>query len=242
MSGGGRFGAALAGAATAFAPILWERLPELVHQPRAQWWRDATVAQRLIADAAALAGADAMFLFAAAEAVRETVESGHGGDDVIDALAAGEAAAAGAELAACLRAAGGCAVIAALPDPVALCRALHGEEAEAAEDAFTDLALSYLQAGVDALAVIGDGAEEIAAGVARGCRVAELFGTPVLGLRVGPAEASGWVHDGPELGVLGDAGEWPGLGVRGVVVTPGDVSGRWDAQRLRAAGNEGRER
>ena len=66
---------------------MWERLPALVHQERADWWKDPTVGQRLIGDAAALAGADAMFVFVAAEAVRSAVAEGARGDAALDALA-----------------------------------------------------------------------------------------------------------------------------------------------------------
>ncbi|MGB8878161.1 MAG: hypothetical protein WCD11_17690, partial [Solirubrobacteraceae bacterium] len=76
MSGRQRFLDALARHGLAFAPIVWEALPVLVHQERADWWRDPTVGQRMIADAAALAAADAMFVFAADEAVRAALAVG----------------------------------------------------------------------------------------------------------------------------------------------------------------------
>ena len=98
MSGRDRFLGALAGESLAFAPIVWERLPALVHQERVDWWQDPNVGQRLIGDAAALAAADAMFVFAAAEAVEVRWRRGERGDAALDGLASGEAARRGAEL------------------------------------------------------------------------------------------------------------------------------------------------
>ena len=87
MSGRERFLSALAGRELAFAPIVWERLAALVHQEREGWWQDPTVAGRLMGDAAALAGADAMFVLAAGEAVRRAAASGLRGDAALDGLA-----------------------------------------------------------------------------------------------------------------------------------------------------------
>jgi len=236
LSGRERFRRALGGDELAFAPIVWERLPALVHQEQADWWRRRVLAQRLIADAAALAVADAMFVFVADEAIRCAVEAGERGDDVIDALARGAASVAGTELVACLREVSAHAVIAALPPAPALRRTLSGEEPEAAEDAFTDLTSSYLDAGADAIAVVGDDAGEVAEGVRRAGKLGKLFDRPVLGLCVDGATVTGWAEDGTALGVVADAAGWAAVD-RGVVITAGDVSSRWDAAALRAVGS-----
>ncbi len=209
MTGRERFREAIAGRAVAFAPILWERLPELVRQPQAGWWRDPTVGRRLLADAAALAAADAMFVCVGAD----------------------EAADSGAALVAAVREADPFAVIAAVPAPAELMRSLGLEEIEDAEDEFSDLAVASLEAGADAIAVIGADRAEVDAGVVRAARAGELFGRPVLGV----CGEQGWIDGGDALRVVSLEGEWP-VGP-GVVTTPGDVSGRWSAEQLHATGS-----
>jgi hypothetical protein len=235
LSGRDRFLGALAGEGLAFAPIVWARLPALVHQEQAGWWKDPTVAQRLIADAAALAGADAMFVCVAGEAVRSVVRSGATGDEALDGLASGDDALHGAELVRTLRAVAPHAVIAAVPAPAALQRELGAEEPDAAEDAFTDFVTSHLEAGADAVAVIGAEALEVTDGMDRAVRLAELFGRRLLGVCGEGEETKAWDEQGEPLGVITSEGDWPDR-ASGVVITPGDVSGRWDAVRLRAVG------
>lgn len=217
-------------------PIVWERLPELIHQERADWWRYPALAQRLIADVAALAIADGMFVFAADEAIGCAMAAGQLGDDAVDALARSPESASGSELVACMREASGHAVIPALPPPAALRRSLSGDELEPAEDAFTDLASAYLEAGADAVAVNGGDAVEVADGVRRAAALGKLYGRPVLGLCQTGETTSGWTEHGAALGVVSETGGWP-ANDSGVVITPGDVSSRWDAARLRAVGS-----
>ena len=235
MTGRDRFLSALAGHGLAFAPIVWDRLPALVHQEREDWWQDPTVGQRLIGDAAALAGADAMFVFVAAEAVRAAAAAGSRGDAALDALSRSEGAEPGAELVRALRAVAPHAVIAAVPAPATLQRELSGEAPEAAEDAFTDFVSGSLEAGADAVAVTGDEAVEVNAGMDRALRLVQLFGRPLLAVCGDEGATKGWDEHGDPLGVISPAGDWPDR-VAGVVITPGDVSGRWDAARLRAVG------
>jgi hypothetical protein len=230
-----RFVAAVSGQALAFAPIVWERLPALVHQERADWWQDPAGGQRLIGDAASLARADAMFVFAAAEAIACAGSAGVRGDDALDSLVRRPEIAHGAALIGCLHDVATHGVIAAIPAPGELQAALHGDEIEAAEDAFSDLASAFLDAGADALAVTAQRPGDLAAGVRRAAEIAKLFGRPVLGLSSGDRRASGSTADGSPLGVLSDAGAWPAM-TAGVVITPGDISGRWDAAALRDAG------
>jgi hypothetical protein len=235
LSGRDRFLGALAGEGVAFAPIVWERLPALVHQDQAGWWKDPTVAQRLTADAAALAGADAMFVCAAAETVRSAVAEGAHGDAALDALASGEDARCGVELVRALRATAAHAVIAAVPSPAVLQRGLGADEPDAAEDAFTDFISGYLEAGADAVAVIGAEALEVTDGMDRAARLVELFGRRRVGVCGDGADIKAWDEQGEPLGVISPDGEWPDR-ASGVVITPGDVSARWDAARLRAVG------
>ena len=235
LSGRQRFLDAMAGHGLAFAPIVWEALPALVHQERADWWRDPTFGQRLIADAAALAAADAMLVFAAAEAVRGALAVGERGDAALDALASTAAVADGAELVRCLREVADHGVIAAVPAPEALQRALDGTQPEVAEDAFTDLCSAYLEAGADALAIMGEEGGEVGAGVTRAARLAGLYRRLVLGVAERNGEIEAWDEHGEPLGIISAQGEWPARQA-GVVITPGDVSTRWDAARLRAVG------
>lgn len=225
----------MAGTGRAFAPMVWAQLPELVRQPALDWWRDPTVGQRLLADAAAIAGADAMFVLVARELIRSAQAAGLTGDRAIDGLAGGGDARDGVALLACLSEVARYAVIAGVPDPFVLRGALGGEELETAEDAVSDLCTAYLQAGADALAVIGSERSQVADGVSRAAMVAGLFGRPVLGVVLSDGGAAGWVHGGgAPLAVVSDEGVVSGDG--GVVITDGDVSGRWDAERLAGTG------
>jgi hypothetical protein len=230
-----RFLAAVSGHALAFAPILWEQLPALVRQERADWWQDPAGGQRLIADAAALAQADAMFVFVAAEAIESAVSAGALGDDALDSLVARPEIGKGVELIRCLHDVATHGVIAAVPAPSNLRAAFDGAEIEAAEDAFSDLASAFLEAGADALAVTAQQADEAAAGVRRAAQIGTLFGRPVLGVCTADEATSGWTADGSPLGVVSPNGAWPVM-TAGVVITPGDVSGRWDAPSLRDVG------
>jgi hypothetical protein len=230
-----RFRTALEGVDLAFAPLVWRQLPSLVHQEQADWWQDPSTGQRLIADAAALARADAMFVFAAAEAVTSAVAQGSRGDAGLDSLAGTPAAVRGVELVQCLHDVADHATIAAVPTPGRLLSELDGEEIEAAEDAFSDLVSAYLQAGADALAVTGARSDEINAGVSRAIELGKLYGRPVLGICLAGGDTEGWDQNGAPLGVISSGGTWP-ADVTGVVITPGDVSGRWDADQLRAVG------
>jgi hypothetical protein len=237
LSGRDRFLGALAGDGVAFAPIVWERLPALVHQEQAEWWKDPTVGQRLIGDAAALAGADAMFVFAAAELVRSAVAEGARGDAALDALASLKDARHGPELVQALRATAQHAVIAAVPSPGTLQRELGSEESDAAEDAFTDFVTRFLEAGADAVAVTSTESLELNGAMDRAVRLAELFGRGLMAVLWGDeGDTKAWDEQGEPLGVISSEGEWPDR-ASGVVITPGDVSGRWDAARLRAVGS-----
>jgi hypothetical protein len=237
LTGRDRFLAALAGEGLAFAPIVWERLPALVHQERARWWQDPTVGQRLIADAAALAGADAMFVFAAAEVVRSAVAEGARGDAALDSLASLKDARHGPELVQALRATTQHAVIAAVPSPGTLQRELGSEEPDAAADAFTDFVTRFLEAGADAVAVTSTESLELNGAMDRAVRLVELFGRRLVAVLWGEdGDAKAWDEQGEPLGVITSEGDWPDR-ASGVVITPGDVSARWDAARLRAVGN-----
>ena len=137
MTSRSRFRTALEREGLAFAPLLWKRLPSLVRQERADWWQDPATGQRLIADAAAMASADAMFVFVAAEAVSSVASEGSRGDAALDALAGTPAAVQGVELVQCLSDVAQHATIAAVPAPPELLSELEGEQIEVAEDAFS---------------------------------------------------------------------------------------------------------
>lgn len=236
MTSRSRFRTALERDGIAFAPLLWKRLPSLVRQERADWWQDPATGQRLIADAAAMALADAMFVFVAAEAVTSAASQGSRGDAALDALAATPAAVQGVELVQCLSDVAQHATIAAVPAPVELLAGLGGEQIEVAEDAFSDLASAYLQSGADALAVTGTDPEAVVAGVRRAVELGKLYGREVLGVCLAEDDTQGWDQHGTPLAVISSGGEWPATAC-GVVITPGDVSGRWGAGELRAVGS-----
>lgn len=236
MSSRRRFQTALDGGDLAFAPLVWKRLPSLVRQERSDWWQDPATGQRLIADAAATALADAMFVFVAAEAVSCAASQGARGDAALDALAETAAAVRGVELVQCLSDVAQHATIAAVPAPAELLSELGGEEIEVAEDAFSDLTSAYLRCGADALAVTGSDAETVAAGVTRAVELGKLYGRAVLGICLAGDDTRGWDQHGRPLAVISSDGEWPAAAC-GVVITPGDVSGRWGADELRAVGS-----
>jgi len=223
VSGRARFAAALAGGAVAWAPLVWERLPELALQPAADWWRDATVARRLLLDVAAVADADALFVVAV-PGVRG------GGDEALDALASGSDAGAVCSLLERLAASAPFATIALVPDADVLARDFGAEDVECAEDALADLVRAVLEAGADAVALSGDAA---AASADRVAGIASYYGRPVLVLDAAPRFAAG--SDAPVV-VVGDDGAAPAGFSAGLAVTAGDVSARWDAAALRRAG------
>jgi hypothetical protein len=197
------------------------RRAALARPPAAAWWRDPTVAQRLLADAAGVAGADAMFVLAAPG------EHG-GGDDALDALADGDDERAVRDLVARLRASAPFAAIAALPDTATLLREFAASDEDVAEDALADLARGLMDAGADALAVVGDDVRESARRVAG---IGAFYGRPVLAVEPGGA----WFESGSQapVALVDGAGGWPAAGL---AITAGDVSVRWDVDALRAAG------
>ena len=234
-----RFAAALGGEGVVFAPYVWERLPEFVHQPATDWWRDGTTARRLLVDAASLAGADAMVVDACGEALR-AVAAGGPGIDVLDGFADTEDARGAFALVEVLVASAPFAVVARLPDLDTLAGSLGGGEPEAedvAEDALSDLARGFLEAGADALLVMGPDAAAVGAAAARVAGVAQYYGRPLLAVAAG---SEAWVEgrDGVEVRILGDDGVWPSLSA-GVVLTE-DVSTSWDAGRLAEVGRGAR--
>lgn len=231
-----RFQEALAGRATAFAPLAWRQVPRLVRQPTEGWWREGRRGQRLLDDVAALADADALFVCAAEEAVTALEASGRRGDDALDELAATAEARDGNELIACLVQASPYAVIAALPTVADLADRLGSSDLEAAEDALSDLARGALEAGADALAVRGADLEAIRAAVEHAAGMGGYYGRPTLGICATADRLEAWVEGRPEVGVvaLTDADDWPALAA-GVVVTAEDVSVAWEASRLHVA-------
>lgn len=238
MTGRERFAAALRGEGVAFAPYVWERLPDFVHQPAEGWWRDGTTARRLLLDAASLAGADAMVVGAAGDALR-AVAAGGTGVDVLDDFARTTEVGSAFGLVEVLSASAPFAAVAWLPDLEALERTLGDgdpEAAEIAEDALSDLARGFLEAGADALLVMGPDAEAVRAAAGRVAGVAQYYRRPLLAV----AASEGWVEgrEDVEVRVLGDDGAWPSVSA-GVVVT-GDVSAAWDADRLAAVGRGAR--
>ena len=235
-----RFAAALGGDGVAFAPYVWERLPEFVHQPAADWWRDGTIARRLLVDAASLAGADAMVVDACGEALR-AVAAGGPGIDVLDGFADTDEARSAFALvggARRVRAVRGGGASARPRDARPLARRTGSPVAEeVAEDALSDLARGCLEAGADALLVMGPDAATVGAAAARVAGVARYYGRPLLAVADG---AHGWVEgrEAVEVRVLGDDGAWPSLSA-GVVLTE-DVSTSWDAGRLAEVGRGAR--
>jgi hypothetical protein len=234
LNGRERFRFAVAGEQLAFAPLLWDEVAALVRQPAPGWWRDPTAATRILGDAAALAGADALVVRALDAAVDE---QGARGDDALDALARSEPARQALALLERLAQSGGYAVLAGLPDIGGLQRRMGAGDPDVAEDAFSDLARASLEAGADGLAVVGtDGAAVGPAGERAGV-LGAFYGRPVLTAVVGDGLAEGWLAGRPDVpvGFLATDGAWPDQD-RGIVLTPGDVSARWGVDALRAIG------
>jgi hypothetical protein len=240
LTGREQFGRAAAGDGVAFVPYVWEELPQFVRQPVEGWRDDPTTARRLLQDAASLAAADGMVIGAGPDVVRRAAAAGETGPDALDDLARTEAARRGYELVEVLVASVPFAVVAALPDLATLEREHGGDDPEAteiAEDALTDFARGFLEAGADALAVIGDDPESVRATARRVHGVASYYGRPVVVACVSPGEPGGWVEgeDGVTVAVVGDDSPPPDL-ASGILLTDGDVSTRWDADRLHALG------
>lgn len=234
MTGRERFGAAAAGEALAFAPLLWDEVAELVHQPGGAWWHDPGAATRILIDAGTLAGADALLVSALPAAVDELAATGAQGDDALDGLAGSASVGRAVALLERLWGSDARAVVAVLPDVAGLLRRMGGDDEYVAEDAFIDLARAALEARADGLAVIAADEAAVVASGERAGSLAALFGRPVVSAVLG---RGAWVKQRPEVpvGFLGDDGGWPAQDA-GIVLTPGDVSGRWNVDALRAIG------
>jgi hypothetical protein len=128
-------------------------------------------------------------------------------------------------------------VLAVLPDIAGLQRRLGAEDADVAEDAFSDLARAGLEAGADGLAVVGSDSAAVEPAGERAGALGAFFGRPVLSAVVSETAAEGWLAGRPDVpvGFLTDDGAWPDQR-SGIVLTPGDVSRRWDVDALRAIG------
>jgi hypothetical protein len=238
LSGRERFAAAVAGEGVAFAPYVWERLPQFVHQAADDWWRDGTIARRLLLDVASLAGADAMVVGACADALRAVAANGSGAD-VLDSFADTEEARGAFAVVEVVVASTPFAAVAWLPDLETLAGMLGGagdEAEEVAEDALSDLARGFLEAGADALLVMAPDAGAVRAAAGRVARVAEYYRRPLLAA----AGSDAWIEgrEGVDVRVLGEDGLWPSPAA-GVVLTE-DVSMTWDADRLAAVRRDGR--
>jgi hypothetical protein len=234
LNGRERFRAAAAGEELAFAPLLWDDVAALVRQPAPGWWRDPAAATRILSDAAALTGADALVVRALDAAVDEQDARG---DDALDALARSEPARQAIALLERLAQSGAYAVLAGLPDIASLQQRLGADDPDVAEDAFSDLARASLEAGADGLAVVGSDAAAVEPAGQRAGALGAFFGRPVLTAVVGDGAAAGRLAGRPDVpvGFLSNDGAWPDQR-RGIVLTPGDVSGRWDVDALRAIG------
>lgn len=232
-----RFHSAAAGEALAFAPLLWDDVAALVHQPAPGWWRDPTAATRILGDAAALTGADALVVRALDAAVDELAEQGVRGDDALDELARSEPARLAIALVERLAQSSPHAVLAVLPDIAGLQRRLGADDVDVAEDAFSDLARASLEAGADGLAVVGPESAAVEPAGERAGTLGAFFGRPVLSAVVSEVAAEGWLAGRPDVpvGFLTEDGAWPDQR-SGIVLTPGDVSRRWDVDALRAIG------
>ena len=234
-----RFVAAVGGEGVAFAPFVWERLPEFVHQPAdSGWWRDGTTVRRLLLDVASLAAADAMVVGACGDALRAVAAQGTGVDE-LDAFADTEQARAAFEVVKLLVASAPFATVAWLPDLSLLAESLGGggEEAEeVAEDALSDLARGFLEARADALLVMASDGGAVRAAAGRVAGVAQYYARPLL-CAAGP---EAWVEgrDGVSVAALGDDGRWPPV-ASGVVLTE-DISPTWDTDRLAEIGRRAR--
>jgi hypothetical protein len=236
LTGRARFIAAVGGEGVAFAPYVWERLPQFVHQSADDWWRDGTTVRRLLLDVAGLAGADALVIGAIGDALR-TVAAGGAGVEVLDDFADSDEARAAFAVVAVLVESAPFAAVAWLPDLETLAATLAGDDEEAvevAEDAVCDLARGFLEAGADALLVMAPGEGAVRAAAQRVAGVAQYYGRPLLVA----AGSTAWVEgrDGVVVHVLGDDAAWPAAGI----VLTEDVSTTWDADRLAAVRREAR--
>jgi hypothetical protein len=238
LSGREVFRAAAAGEALAFAPTLWDEVAQLVRQPAAAWWRDPTAATRILADAATLAGADALVVRVVDAAVDELAALGVLGDDALDGLTGSEPVRRAIELLERLALSDSRAVLAVLPDVAALQRRMGAGDPDVADDAFSDLARASLEAGVDGLAVVGADEGAVLPAGERAGALGAFFGRPVLSAVLDARAPEAWIEWRPDVpvGFLAEDGTWPDQHA-GIVLTPGDVSGRWDVDALRVIGS-----
>ena len=209
LTGSQRFREAIEGGGVAFAPILWERLRELVRQPQDGWWRDPTsgagcwpmrrrwrwptrcscacrptrVCPRGCAGGSRSRGRRVRGDRGASDSRRADAGAGQRGDRGRRGRVLGPRD-----------------------------RVLRGGRRRARRIRRRTQLRSRR-------------------GRARRAEAGGLFGRPVLGV----CGEEGWIDGGGALGVVSVKGEWPAG--RGVVITPGDVSGRWSAEQLHAVGS-----
>lgn len=233
-----RFQEGIAGRAPALALRAWTRLPDLLRQSDAGWWQDLGVAQRLLDDLGALSGADALIIGVAEDAVTAAAEEG--GDDALDALGSSSMVQTGAELAARLVDASPYALMVAVPGVAELTRRFGASDPEIAEDALSDLARAYFEAGADALLVVAADEAEARESTARVLSMSDYYRRPTIGaVTGGSAEFTAWVEGSPEVEIARldlDEGR-PELSA-GLVLCLEDVSTSWNAARLHQLAGE----
>ena len=211
-----------------FAPLAWSSLPAFVRAPvRGDFWREPSLAQRLLGDAADICAADAL-----AVPVLPGLRSGAATGPVAasDEIAGLPDVVAAVELISRLAAAGSTGQVAELPTLGELAALVPGAAAEDAEDALSDLTRACLEAGADAVAVRGGSHPDVAGTVAAVADLASYYGAPALGVDGG----QGWAAAGGiQVGLLGPSGQWPDL-AHGIVLTSGDITGWWTPAEARA--------
>lgn len=229
MTGRERTRTALSGGeGVAFGPLIWSGLPKFVHaRSDDAFWLDVGTCQRMLSDAGSICVADALTVpllpHLRSPGAAEPLACGA---DEVPQLAEVDAA---VELLGRLAAVGAMGLIAELPKLGDLTRLLPGAAAEDIEDALSDLTRAALEAGADAVAVRGAGAD-VDRSVDAIAPLARFYRAPVLGID----GQRGWA-DGVQcqIGLLGPDGSWPEL-ARGLVLTSGDVTEWWTPDDMRA--------
>ena len=206
MNGRDRTGSALSGGdCTAFAPLVWTRLPEFVRaSTNAAFWLEVGTAQRLLVDGGSVCAADALVV----PLLPQTYASI--GLAVLDCRADAVIklpdVAAAVALVGRLAAVGGVGLIVEVPGLVGLGGLLPEAPEEDVEDALSDMVRAGLEAGADAVAVRGQPEGDVGHTVDAVLSLAEFYGAQVIGIDGG----RGWSGSGLcAVSLLGRDGAWP---------------------------------
>jgi hypothetical protein len=216
------------GEALAFAPLIWEFLPDFVRaMASTPFWLDTTTALRLLGDGAGVASADAVVVPLAPETVDglPRLSRGTAPEDLVHTTNTVSMVAMVARLATI----GDLGIVAEIPGLDVLGAMFDRASTDELEDATSDLVRAALEAGADSVCVRTAPSGSLDRELDNVTALADFYGVTAMAVndRSGAAGNSRCA-----VGVLGSDGTWP-TSDRGIILTGGDVSRWWSPDDLR---------